>query len=251
MDPIRFSRLKAMAQSPAHYFQAVTAEREDTPAMRFGRAVHTYVLGGPKPAVWEGTRRGKAWDTFEAEHLGQEILTSDEHERALEVAAAVLANPLVEQLLDGSEFEQTVSWKIAGRACQGRTDIFNRSRRFVADLKTSMTASPTLFVRHALRMGYHAQLAWYGDGLAWAGLFEPIAHYVIAVETKPPFAPTVYEIDPKTVEIGRKLWRLWFERVLVCERSGYWPAYSESPLPLAAPDDPDFALVIDGQEVAA
>lgn len=252
MDPIRFSRLKAMATSPAHYLQAVTEEREDTPAMRFGRAVHTLVLGGPEPVIWDGgIKRGKAWDAFYAEHIRDEILTADEYERAQAVAAAVLANPLAADLLEGSSLEQTVSWTVAGRACRGRLDILNPPRRLVADLKTTTAAGPDLFTRQALRMGYHAQLAWYGDGSRAAGIADPLHHFVIAVEVKPPYAPTVYEIDPQTVEIGRKLWRLWFERVLVCERSGYWPAYSESPLPLAAPDDPEFSLVIDGQEVAA
>ena len=91
MKPVRFSNLRLMAKSPAHYRAALDGEREDTLAMRLGRLVHALVLGGDY-LVWDGTRRGKEWDRFAEENAGREIVTASELAQAEPVAAAVSAS---------------------------------------------------------------------------------------------------------------------------------------------------------------
>lgn len=242
---IHFSRLRLMAKSPAHYKAADEFPREDTLAMRIGRLIHAMVLGGTYH-VWDGTRRGKAWDEFEVAHLGEEIVTRSEVETAEPVAAAVIAHFGASALLDGDR-ERRVEWALAGRSCAGRLDVLGAG--FITDLKTTTNAEPGWFTRHAIGMGYHAQLAWYRDGVEAAGLPMPERVYVVAVETKPPYVVTPLELTDRAIDMGRRTYRLWFERLLVCEKSDFWPGYVQGVAPFDVPEDE--ALFIDGEEVAA
>ena len=245
MKPVRFSNLRLMAKSPAHYRAALDGEREDTLAMRLGRLVHALVLGGDY-LVWDGTRRGKEWDRFAEENAGREIVTASELAQAEPVAAAVSASELAAPLLDGAH-EQTIEWEIGGRKCQGRLDVLNAA--FITDLKSTTNAEPEWFSRHGAKMGYHAQLAWYADGAKAAGLVIAPRCYVVAVEMKPPHVVTCLELTPHALDMGRRAYRLWWERLMVCERSDYWPGYVEGIAPLDVPEDE--TLWIDGEEVAA
>jgi hypothetical protein len=52
--PVRFSHLKAMDRSPAHYVHAVQHEREESLSMRLGSATHALVFGTPRVVVFRG-----------------------------------------------------------------------------------------------------------------------------------------------------------------------------------------------------
>ena len=97
---LNWSRLKALARSPAHYRHGLFADHIDTDAMRLGRCAHMAVLEPevfPKAcAVWEGARRaGKEWEQFRAlaEHDGREILKTAEVTYCHALQSAVRADP--------------------------------------------------------------------------------------------------------------------------------------------------------------
>lgn len=224
---VRFSLLKYIARSPAHYLHALTSERPDTAAMRLGRLVHTRVLGGDAVAVYDGERRGKAWLEYATANEGREIVTIKEYDAAAPIADAVLRNADARELIIDAAHETQVSWSSAGRACTGRLDVLGDT--YVADLKTTNDASPAGFARQAYRMGYHAQLAWYCDGAK-----RPDA-YLIAVESSAPYPVTVMQITPAMLDEGRRQYRTWFELLRNCEDSNQWPEYAQTVVPLDVP----------------
>jgi hypothetical protein len=57
------------------------------------------------------------------------------------------------------------------------------------------------------------------------------------VESDEPHPVTVFEIDPRTLEIGEKLLVLWMERLKNCEASQVFPPYTDSIFPLIAPEE--------------
>lgn len=116
---------------------------------------------------------------------------------------------------------------------------------WIADLKTSSSTEPALFMKQCLRLGYHAQLAAYLDAAAQNGHSRQRA-FIIGVETSPPYAVTVLHVTPRTLEQGRKLNRLWMERLLACEQANEWPSYAQDVLDLDVGDD--FHLIVDGDE---
>jgi hypothetical protein len=246
-DPVRFSNLRNFARSAAHYRCAVESPREPTAPMRLGTTVHKLLLGGePELVVYQGERRGNAWKDFQRVHPGAEIITADEQDRAARIANAVDDHHLAPRLLAGLH-EQNIRWTNLGRECSSTPDVIGDG--FVADLKTASTVQPEKFKMGCLRLGYHAQLAFYLDAVRCTLGRTIETAYIVGVETAPPYCVTVLRLTPRTLLEGRKLCRLWMEQLLNCEASGAWPGYCQSEVSWDI--DGDVELIIDGEEVEA
>lgn len=252
----RWSTLKAILRSPAHYAHAIANQREDSDSMRIGRAIHKAVL---EPdlfdsawTTWTGARRaGKEWDAFEAMALesGREVLNQKELAQVNAVARSVLSNADAVRLLSNgrAEFEHEWTDEETGIRCGGRVDYVGPNG--VVDLKSCMTAEPTAFGAAAFRLMYHAQLAWYADGLGMPDV--PLS--IIAVESSAPHVVVVYTIEELEREIGRAEYREALKRLAECRKSGRWPGYAVGPTPLSLPrraypsdDDDVSALELEG-----
>jgi hypothetical protein len=254
MTPIRFSNLKYFAQSPAHYKYWLDHARPETKSLRFGDALDA-LLFQTKPVLTfdGGARRGVKWDAFEAANPGATILIPKEAEPVNGMLAAIKAHkpnpgePSAMELLTG-ETQQKLSWTMGGRACQGTPDVFTAKR--VVELKSGRTVHPDWFLYDACKYGYHAQLAWYANALQILKLVEPNPEcYIVAVESSPPFPVTIFKLSDKAILEGTKLWKLWFERLLVCEASNAWPEYTSAVVPFDLPDSEGITLQIGGEEV--
>ncbi len=245
--PVRFSNLKHMARSALHYWDAVQLGREDTLAMRLGRGAHAMVLGEPV-VKWVGkTRQGKAWEMFKARHADKEILNAKEWSTSEGIANAIRRHPIAAPLLfDGAILEDTIAWNWLGRKCTSRPDS-RRGGEAVTDLKTTQCADPERFRYDAIRRAYHAQLAFYGLAVKDLTGKEPDDLFACAVESKRPYAVTVLRLTDEARTQGEKLCRAWFERLLVCESSDHWAAYTDAIVTLDAQGDgdPDAAIDLD------
>lgn len=236
--PLRFSQLKRMNQSPAHYAAAVDPSSS---AIDIGSAADTLILGGAQrviPYTASPQRRGKVWDQFKADNPDALILTPKEYRAAEGMARAVSKSPDAMRFLNGAIRELCV-WTIQGRSCRGTPDVWNEGAGFITDLKTGETSDPRRFPWKVRSFAYHAQLAWYQDGLELAGYDRPRRCYIVAVEQSPPHVVTVYVLTEHILDLGRRLCRLWFEQVRICEQSGHWPGYSQSVVELDLPEFED------------
>jgi hypothetical protein len=239
MKAVRFSTLKHLSRSPAHYRHAIESPFKDNAAMRIGRLVHWHLLGGMpddedgRIVIYDGERRGLKWAAFEAEHDGAEIVTAKEWEKALPIADAVTKHELASSLLAGCTLEQHLPWAIHDRAFSSRPDAF-RDGAHVIDLKTTTNCSPMELQRQAWKMHYHVQLAMYSDALAYHGIKVP-SRYIIGVEVAPPHIVTVLELSDALIELGRRTYLGWYEALRVCESSDYWPGYAQQPVPWDVP----------------
>jgi hypothetical protein len=221
--PVRFSALKCIEQSPAHYWQACQDNREETLSMRLGSGAHAILLGKPV-TKWTGkVRNGKAWDAFEKEHEGELILNARELAEAEAMVKSIRSNALAMRLLDGTTNEQTIDWSIDGRACRSTPDA--RGPLWLVELKTAKSSEPKTFLRDAFYRRYHAQVAFYADAMRSTG-DDPMDCYVIAVENTAPYPVSVLRLTDRALEHGRRLYRQWFVRLLECERENTWPGYS-------------------------
>lgn len=241
-EPVRFSRLKLMAKSAAHFAEGYGAE---TGPMRKGTALHAYLLGGDKSvAVYTGGARNpkfKAWQAFQAAHAGQHILIPSELEKVAGMRKAIERHARASWLLDGIQ-ERRIHWTDAGRACMGTPDsvIPKDGKKILVELKTSETSHPELFRFKCRRYHWHAQVAWYARGVELCGEYGagPVdEHYIVAVESSAPYPVTVFRLDQPSLEAGAKMTRLWLEQLAVCEANDHFPAYAESDVPLGVIDD--------------
>lgn len=242
--PVRFSQLKHIARSPAHYRAALGASFDST-ALRTGRLVDVGVLGGPEPIVYDGTRRGKAWEQFRADHDGAEIVTASELEAAIPIIEAVRAHDAAMRLLTSGAVKKRIHWDWLGRACSGEPDV---AGKVLVDLKTTRDAEPGRFTKQALWYSYHAQLAFYRLGMVCSGAEPPAQAFIVAVETAPPYPVTVLQLTERAIEQGERLCRVWMERLLACEESNQWPGYVQTVVDLDVPEDLELTF---GDEEAA
>jgi hypothetical protein len=243
--PVRFSRLRLMARSALHYYDALQDPTDyDSLARRIGRGTHALVLGQPVVVFRGAVRRGKEWDAFRLEHAGEEILNETEYERSHRIASAIHNHDDAKRLLfgPGVQLEKHLAWTLDGRACSSRPDAFTHDT--VAELKTARTCEPDKFIRDAQRSGYHAQLSFYMAALESFGIVKPQNAVIISVESERPHSVVCYELTARAIDIGTSMWRLWWERLRVCEESGCWPGYSESVLPF----DCEAPLELEGLE---
>ena len=231
---LRFSTLKHFASSPAHFAYWHGREMEPSAAMRIGTAVHSAVLGGAPVVRYDGTRRGKAWDDFEASHPGATILTATEYDTAQACRNAIWYN--------GEAFkhcglgiginERLIEWDFNGVPFRSTPDRYYgpSDAATLVELKTTRSAQPAKFLRDATSRHYHAQLGVYRAALASVGVTVAKA-LIVAVETVPPYNVTVLELTDRALDVGYRTACGWLEQYKVCEASGEWPGYAQAPIP--------------------
>ena len=253
MTRIRFSTLRHFAQSPAHFAYWHGCEMEPSAAMRIGTAVHSAVLGGAPVVRYDGTRRGKAWDDFEASHPGATILTATEYDTAQACRNAIWYN--------GEAFkhcglgiginERLIEWDFNGVPFRSTPDRYcgPSDAATLVELKTTRSAQPAKFLRDATSRHYHAQLGVYRAALASFGVTVAKA-LIVAVETVPPYNVTVLELTDRALDVGYRTACGWLEQYKVCEASGEWPGYVQGPVTFdIEPEmDLDFSGIDDAEE---
>ena len=250
---LRFSTLKHFASSPAHFAYWHGREMEPSAALRIGTAVHAAVLGGAPVVRYDGTRRGKAWDDFEASHPGATILTATEYDTAQACRNAIWYN--------GEAFkhcglgiginERLIEWGLNGVPFRSTPDRYYgpSDAATLVELKTTRSAQPAKFLRDATSRHYHAQLGVYRAALASVGVTVAKA-LIVAVETVPPYNVTVLELTDRALDVGYRTACGWLEQYKVCEASGEWPGYVQGPVTFdIEPEmDLDFSGIDDAEE---
>jgi hypothetical protein len=76
---------------------------------------------------------------------------------------------------------------------------------------------------NAYRYGYHAQLAFYLDGLRATGIAIDADPAIICVESVPPHDVVVYALNEIVIDQGRQMYRRLLARVKECTERGEWP----------------------------
>jgi len=250
-DAANYSTLKQFKRSPAHAREMLVNPPDQTPAMALGSALHAAVL---EPTLFSSdyvvapkvdrrfNKNKKIWHDFQEANRDNEILTAQEYEQCIGMQDAAMANPIVAELVNATGFtELSFVWieGDTGVLCKGRIDRFARlwGNSVIADLKTTENASPDSWTREVLKYQYHAQAAFYMDGLG--GVDSQVAERKfiwIVLEKKPPYAVAIYEPDAATIDKGRRMYRKYLRQWFMCQESGMWPGYATSIQPLLLPD---------------
>ena len=242
-DAVNWSTLKTIGVSPKHYLHALATPRADTEALLLGRVTHCAVLEpehlasryvvepsfhkgmNDATAIEKGYAGGKqaaaSWRASVADTA--EIVPADLYERALSMRDAIRADPVGSLYATGGRTEYRIEWldHATGIRCRGRVDHVNGC---LADLKT--TRSLLTCERDVARYGYHAQLAWYSDGLDAAGIERTGPPCLLFVESVAPYDVLVLTFTEDDLAIGRRVYRSCLTRLAECRASGEWPGIS-------------------------
>lgn len=240
-DPVNWSSLKHILNSPRHYIHELTRERTPpTEAQLLGSVAHCAIYepdevenryavmpnfhGGMK----DDTARAKGYDggkgakeEWLATHTTHTPVTQDIWERAHRAAAAVMADPIAGPMIESGRSEYDIEWidEETGIACRGRVDHVNGR---LSDLKTTRSVFVHDFTRDVAKYLYHCQLAWYANGLSLNGI-DPGKPAIVAVESKEPFDVVVFEMSADTITTGRREYRRALDLLAVCRATDTWP----------------------------
>lgn len=236
------SSLDAINRSPAYYKWLQTHEREETPAMKMGSAVHTAVLEEHEfldryvmaPECDRRTKAGKAlWAAFQEEYQEHIVLTSKDWNLCMDIANSVKMHPQAARLLQGGQAEVSHFWEEDGVEMRCRPDYLTND--YIVDLKTTQDASPTGFAKSIMNFRYHVQEAHYT-----ASTKLPSKFYFIAVEKTAPYMVGVYQLDPQFLEMGMEARERNIRTLLQCQSLDSWPGYTAGNIDIIHP--PSWAL---------
>lgn len=237
-------------KSPAHYWHKyLNPNREPTlptAAQQIGTAIHTAIL---EPELLDGSvvrgldvdRRSnankEAWAIFEHENAGKIILKAEDFDHVLRVRDAVHGHPVAAGLLTGGKAEQTYFAKdeATGELIKCRLDYFREDEGLIIDVKSTEDASPHGFAKSAANYRYDVQVAWYYRVLETLYGWTPEAWVFLAFEKEPPYAIGVYFAQDHDIDRAREAADRDFQRIVEAKRSGAFPDYGVTPMPLELP----------------
>lgn len=268
-DAASKSRLWGFRRSPAH----ARVMSEDTKATAFGRAAHVALLEpdefkkryasasqcvahtgagaqcqnqGSYPLAGGGSVCGthikKALKTDDSLKVAEnvEILSEKDWAACGTIRERVKAKARASGLVSGpGRAELSLVWvdPELGIRCKGRIDRDSPTLAggTIVDVKTTVDASDFAFERTIFNYGYHAQGAFYLDGMEALG--EERRHCtILAVEKAAPFEISAFRLLPAALDAGRDLIRPILERYAWCKENDIWPGYPDRVREIALPD---------------
>ena len=247
------STLWEMRKSPAHYKWVLEHPRDDTAALKFGRAFHMAVLQPEEfnssyliaPDIDRRTKAGReAWQQFVSEAGNKELISQSDYDMINGMYEAIWTNDDAKALLEECETEKPVFWvdDATGIECKCKMDAVKPGT--LVDLKSCCDASTNAFLREALRYGYDVQSAHYLRGYRSLNLAVPNATFwFIAVEKTPPYAVNV--IRASDAFIDRGTWTLidLMDKLKECRDKDEWPGYGKNEMVL-----PEWAAMPESDE---
>jgi len=255
---LRASYLAAIDSASPGVAEYQQAHEVDTPAMRWGSALHTmilepdkfasdYTIGGPvNPKT--GQPFGSETKAFNEWALTQTkpILTREEHRLIVGMADAIAAHPLARTIRDAPrKTELSLFWELDdGTACKARIDCLQDG--VIWDIKTCRCAKKHAFHNAIMTYGYHLKAAWYLDGACRCGLVKAdVIVRWLAVENAAPYALAIHRCGPMFLDLGHMAVERTLETIRECQKTNVWPsAYSQDelvmePEPWAQAEMPD------------
>jgi hypothetical protein len=238
IDACSSHRLGLLSKSPAHLKHEINTPREETQALKIGKAIHAAILEPSEfvnhfvqmPKLDARTKEGKAKrDDFLAIHSRSTILSEDEYRQVMNIGVAVRSHKIVSNLLNTTTHTEISGFfkdKETGIECKMRADAICAKHGLIWDIKSTDDASPTSFESSIFKFGYHRQAAFYLNGANALGL--NIKHFlIVAAEKTAPFACAVYRLSDEAIELGREENAVLITKYARCVEANEWPSYPE------------------------
>lgn len=228
------SHLELFRDDPAVYESKIIFghQKPATAAQDFGTIVHDAVLmGGENCCIVEipqrilsssGSRAGKAWQFFKAEHPGKFLLTIHELEPVRRAIDAVMSHRVVRRMIElPGHSEAVIHWTDPITGLPMKSMIDRLVGNVVGDLKTAAHMNSRRFRSHAYKMGYHRQAALYLDA-AQQLIGQQMGFTWWVVSKDEPYTVKTYVPSQKMIQNGRDENRETIDDFAVCKESGVW-----------------------------
>jgi len=214
--------------------------QKDNPPIKeefeIGNATHLLVLEPHlfEQSVWRIPKDD--YRTKEAQQMRDEAraagfipLLPRQQEQIDGMRSSLLNDPIAQFALSGGfEVERSMFARdpeFDGTWVKCRPDVMPKSRRYLADLKTTANADPDAFSRAIFDYGYHQQAAWYRWVVELTLGYRAKDFYFLVVCKQPPYLVTTVRIDDEAIGWGEILNRRARGVFAWCLRHNEWPSY--------------------------
>lgn len=248
-DGISCSQLKYLAKCPKNFKYYVIDENEriDTEAMKFGRALHTYIL---QPQLFDKEyyvsekirRSGEEWKARQSEAGTREMLWTEDYNKLEQMAKSLKEHPYASKFLSSTVNETSIFWehKETELLCRSRIDAIKEINGNIAliDLKTTIDASEAVFTRAIFNLKYHVQAAFYLDAYKYVTGKTPKLFIFVAIEKEPPYLCAVHVLgrDSEAIETGRLEYTSLLRKYKSCQSGGVWGEGYDEPYKVCVPN---------------
>ncbi len=244
--------------TPRHFYHRHIKgnKAEPSKAMLMGRFYHAHLLDPVEcrrefacaPAVPSSYTGSRYWSSkegkevmaqFKAMNVGKDIMQQDDYDRALNMAAAIASKeggPQDWLVTYPGENEKAFQWEVDVPGfkkpvlCRGKLDrlVEFDGKKFVVDYKTCRsTPTRDFFGREMGQRLYHAQMAFYADGVGADGAV------LVAQETDAPYDSCAYTLSEQVLADGREIYAAALRQYAQClmdyvlmdakKAAGAWP----------------------------
>lgn len=233
-------------ESPAHFkHRVLDGNRAPSNAFDIGNATHLLVLEPDAFAARTHIIDADDYRTKEARDArdlargnGRLPLLRGEAQAVRAMRDAVAAHPVARHAFAGGSPERSYFWRDAetGVWLKARLDYEPNHRRYLADLKTAMSAHPETFRKRIADYGYHISAAWYLDAIERFHGAAPDRFYFVVIEKQAPHVISVVELQSEALDWGRLQARKAIRLFADCLAAGRWPGYADRAVSVNLPD---------------
>lgn len=185
-------------------------------------------------AVWTGkTRRGKAWEEFEAIHQDKTIVTASEHKQAQEMLQAALKSKLVKRVFDlpgEAEYSHFCRDADTGVVLKCRPDKYLPRLRWVIDVKTAANPLPVgyeCFQKDAYKFGYYVSAALSLRVMESTLGVRPAGYYYLVVANASPYRAFLYRATDEEIALGDAVLAKTLPEYAKSLDTGVWTDYED------------------------
>lgn len=236
------SGLKKIKKSPLHFKEE---PKEETEAMTFGSAYHTYILEPEKFEseyfIYDPNKRPEPTKTM-ASNLNKDwknniylqnknVIDIEDFKKIQSMKDRLYSHIYARSLINKGIAEQSYfmnckTFEDREINIKIRPDYIKEKKRLIVDLKTTSDASELGFQKNAANYDYHIQAAlyvdmiekFYNDGMSWSFIF-------IAQEKSAPYAFGIYEASPQFIAQGRYEYEQLILLYQQCKDNDKYPGY--------------------------
>lgn len=156
---------------------------------------------------------------------GKQMLEGNDYDAIQQMRAVIHANSYYSSLLSGAHAEVSILGELNGEPSKVRFDCLTKGGDII-DYKTTVSAKPDEFFRHAARLGYFMKMAMQHDMFVEAYGHAPRSVNLLVQEKKAPFIPTLIRLTDEQLRIGRIQLNGAMEIYKACKKANSWPGYS-------------------------
>ncbi len=234
-------------RGPAYYHgRYVTGEiaRKETPSLTFGQALEDLVQGGGelfarryavRPAHLKGnTTAGKQWAAAQQDRI---ILSDDDYQALLRMAASLRTCDKGMALIEGAEEQVTLRGEVFGLRMQARPDWVHCAEFgcYSVDLKSTRDMNEFRRTgRAVVQFGYHTQAALVRRLMAANG-YEGASTYLFVVESQDSYRRECFQIPDDYLAWADQLLEKECAELKKCLDTDTWPLGSDDVITLQKP----------------